>query len=222
VSAAAADFWRQDDLVSQSQLATPVTLVGAGGIGSHVALVLAKMGCRTIDAWDDDRVETHNLPNQLYSATDLGKTKVHALRDIVGTLTDTWIEVHDALYPGGPPSRGIVISAVDSMASRSRVWAAIRYNPKVDLYVDARMGAEVCRIQTVYPTEPASVEAYEATLYPDGAAVDDPCTARAIAYNTFAAASLVGLQVKRHAVGEAIPRQVVLDLKTLTLLADEA
>jgi tRNA A37 threonylcarbamoyladenosine dehydratase len=218
---ATADFWRQKDLVGQDQLDFPVTLVGAGGIGSHAALALAKMGCRTIDAWDHDRVEVHNLPNQLYSVAHLGKAKVEALREVVGGLTDTWIGTHEASYPDGPVSSGVVISAVDSMASRSRIWDAIRYNAAVELYVDARMGAEVCRIQAVYPTEPASIERYEATLYSDDASVEEACTARAIAYKTFAAASLVALQVKRHAVGDVVPRQVVLDLKTLTLLTDD-
>ena len=63
---------------------------------------------------------------------------------------------------------------------------------------------------------------WEATLHPDSTAENDACTAQAIAYNVFAAASLIANLVKRHAVGDEVPRQVVFDLKTLTLLADMA
>jgi molybdopterin/thiamine biosynthesis adenylyltransferase len=57
-------YWRQADLISPEALAATVTIVGAGGIGSPVALALAKKGCRTLTRYDPDMVEAHNLPNQ--------------------------------------------------------------------------------------------------------------------------------------------------------------
>jgi hypothetical protein len=56
------------------------------------------------------------------------------------------------------------------------------------------------------------------TLYDDEQATNDACTARAIIYNVLSIAGLVANQVKKYAKGERLDREVILDLKTLTLL----
>jgi hypothetical protein len=80
------------------------------------------------------------------------------------------------------------------------------------------MGAEVCRIYSVRPSDPEDVRNYELTLYDDDQATDDACTARAIIYNVLSIAGLIANQVKKYAKGERLDREVILDLKTLTLL----
>lgn len=212
------DFWRQMDLVTVEALETPVTVIGAGGIGSPTVLALAKMGCSRLIVYDDDRIEPHNLPNQVYRLDQLGMAKVEALAQVVKDFTGVDLEVHCQRVEGQRLS-GIVVSGVDSMASRSTIWhGSIRYNPAVQLYVDARMGAEVCRIYSIRPVDPDDVRYYERTLYSDDHAEEAPCTARAIIYNVLAAASLIANQVKKLANGEGLPREIILDLKTLTFM----
>ncbi|HEX6513731.1 MAG TPA: ThiF family adenylyltransferase [Chloroflexota bacterium] len=212
------DYWRQLDLVSSEQLDFPITLIGAGGIGSPLALALAKMGCPRLALYDPDTVEAHNLPNQIYRLNDVGRPKVAALADLLREFAPLELDVRQERV-SEQALRGVVISAVDSMASRQDIWhGCVRYKPAVPLYVDARMGAEVCRVFTVNPADPDDVTAYEATLHGDGDAAEDPCTAQAIIYNTFAVAALVANQVKRHACDEALERDVILDFATLTLL----
>lgn len=54
-----------------------VLLVGAGGLGSPAALVLARSGVRRLTLIDDDRVDETNLHRQLlYTDVDLGQDKV--------------------------------------------------------------------------------------------------------------------------------------------------
>src|SRR5688572_9763698 len=115
------DYWRQLDLVTPEQLRTPVTIVGAGGIGSPVALALAKMGCREIRLYDPDTIEPHNLPNQLYRLRDVGRPKVEALAEILREYTEVTVSAHLERVDGQRLD-GIVISAVDSMASREAIW----------------------------------------------------------------------------------------------------
>src|SRR3989304_1851615 len=83
------DFLRQLELVPPEALETPVAVVGCGGIGSFAALALAKMGCRHLTLYDDDKVEEHNLPNQLYRPADVGRPKAEALAEIVRAFTGT-------------------------------------------------------------------------------------------------------------------------------------
>lgn len=213
------DYWRQLDLVTPEDLAPPVTVIGAGGIGSPTALALAKMGCPNLTVYDPDTVEAHNLPNQLYRLQDVDRPKVEALQEVIASFTGAKIAVHQEAVVSQPLA-GVVITGVDSMSARQQIWQkAVRYRSSIELYVDARMGAEVCRIYTLRPTDPDEVEAYQATLYDDADATAEACTAQAIIYNVFTIAGLIANQVKKHVKGERLDRELIFDLATLTLLA---
>ncbi|MFA6584321.1 MAG: sulfur carrier protein ThiS adenylyltransferase ThiF [Elusimicrobiaceae bacterium] len=58
-----------------------VGIAGAGGIGSHCALCLARMGVGTLVIADFDVVEPSNLNRQIYYADQLGMPKVAALKE---------------------------------------------------------------------------------------------------------------------------------------------
>lgn len=212
------DYWRQLDLVSPDRLRFPVTVVGVGGIGSPVALALAKMGIRRLTLYDPDVVEAHNLPNQMYRLRDVGRPKVEALAELLGELASTEVRpIREAVTD--QRLEGVVVSAVDTMAARDQIWRdAIRYRGSVPLYVEARMGGEVSRVLAVRPADPDDVRFYETTLYTDQAATEDPCTAQAIIYTTFGVAALVANQVKRHAQDEPIEPDQIFDFVTLSLL----
>lgn len=210
------DFSRQTDLVDIEALETPITLIGCGGIGSFTALALAKMGCVHLTVYDDDLVEGQNIPNQLFRLGDVSQLKVERLADIIKSFTGTGIDARPERV-ASQRLQGIVVSGVDSMEARRRIWdRSIRFKAGVTAYIDARMGAEVSRIYTVRPADPDHVRFYERTLYSDDEAVQIPCTAQAIVYTSFGIASLVAGQVKRVVMGEACKREIIFDQKTLT------
>jgi len=211
------DFRRQLDLVKEEVLVIPIAIVGCGGIGTFTALALAKMGCRNLTLYDDDLVEGHNVPNQLYRVEDVGRAKVDALAEILKTFA--------GLSPGirrervdGQRLMGIVVAGIDSMKARKVLWQkSIRYRASVPLYLDARMGAEVARLYTIRPADPDDVRFYERTLYDDAEAFEPPCTAAAIIYSGFSIAALIASQVKKFLMGEGPRQEILFDLKTLTL-----
>ena len=215
------DYWRQLDFVTPSDFTFDISLIGAGGLGSPIALALVKMGCPRIAVFDADRVEPHNLPNQLYRLDDIGSAKVEALARLLREFAPAEVSTFDEMVVDRSFS-GVVISAVDNMAARKEIWhRCIRYKANIPMYLDARMGGEIGRLLTVTPTNPLSVEAYEATLFGDDEGVDDPCTAQSTIYATFGIAALVGNQVKRFVRGEALTRDHILDFSTSMLLTDE-
>lgn len=215
------DFWRQLDIVSPEDLASlRVTVIGVGGIGSPTTLALAKMGIRNIIVYDDDKVEPHNLPNQFYKKTDLGVLKVCALANLVDEFANATIEARAERFDGSQELSGVVVSGVDTMEARKLIWTAVKFNPAVQLYVEARMGAEIARIHTVQPSDIFGVKWYESTLYTDEEAVQAPCTARAIIYCSLMIGALVANQVKKFANAEAWAREVIFDMMTLSLIVN--
>ncbi len=213
------DLYRQQDLIEPDQLDLPITVVGCGGIGSFVVLALAKMGCRAISVWDDDRVEPHNIPNQAYRVADVRRLKVEALADLVRDVAGVPLAIH-AERVREQRLQGLVVSAVDTMAARREIWLrAVRHRAAVPLYLDARMGAEVARILTVRPADPDDIRRYEATLYDDLEAVVLPCSAQAIVYTGFSIAALVAGQIKKFLTGEPLKGELILDHKTMTFVA---
>ena len=212
------DYWRQLDILQPDDLVRPITIIGVGGIGSPVALALTKMGCRRLTLFDPDTIEPHNLPNQLYRLRDVGRPKVEALADLLREYAPVDVQPVQAAV-SNQTLRGLVISAVDSMAARAQIWSAcVRFRVTVDLYLDARMGAQVGRVLAVRPVDPDDVRAYETTLYTDDLASEEPCTAQAIIYSTLGIAALVARQVARFARSEPFELDTILDLATLTLV----
>jgi len=216
------DFHRQLDILSPRLLDNArVIMVGCGGIGSPTVLALVKMGVRDLTVFDPDTVENHNLPNQLFGPSDLGKSKVSAMADLCRLLAGVEIKTFQESFPGAHKPQGIIISGVDSMEARQPIWKALRLKPNVELYIDGRMGGEVARIYTVRPYDPDDIAFYEDNLYSEDEADHLPCTARAIIYNVFAIAALIANQLKKHIKGESYQREVVFDLRNMIFMGQE-
>lgn len=65
-----------------------ILIVGLGGLGSPVALYLAKSGLAEIRLADFDTVSLSNLPRQvLYRPDDIGRFKAEVLSEALGQLT---------------------------------------------------------------------------------------------------------------------------------------
>lgn len=214
------DRQRQIDLVDGRKLAAlEVTIIGAGGIGSPTAVLLAKMGVERITVWDDDVVEAHNPASQWYRTTDNGRKKVEALRDIIRDFSGIEIRAVPLRYEGQEPLRGIVIAAVDAIDTRTRIWEdQVRDNPAVRLYIEGRMGGETFQIFAVRPCDPDHQERYRQELFPKELTTELPCTARAIIFNTTAIGAEICHLVKREVMlgagGHTLPFQVFRDFVT--------
>ena len=174
-------FVRQRDILPWEKLhASRVTVIGAGAVGSFTALSLVKMGVGTVECYDHDTVSPENLSNQGYRLCDLGQFKVTALADQLMAFGGNVIP-HPERFVAQSVS-GIIVSAVDSMDARLQIWRHIRKSRRVELYLDARMGAEVGKVFAIRPQDPEDVRFYESELYPSAEALRAPCTARSTIY----------------------------------------
>lgn len=215
------DYIRQEKIFNPSKHAKPCAVIGCGGIGSFVALGLAKLGIRQLSLYDDDKIEFHNLPNQMFRVGLKGeKLKVEEVREICQLFSDDIIiDTHQKKVGGFEIYRpnSVVISGVDSMESRANIWKSVKYNPSVDFYIDARIGGQSIRIQAVRPLIKAEVEAYEKTLYADEKAEELGCTDRSIIDVGFSVAALVVRLVRGFLTGEGVPPLIILSMKDLSI-----
>lgn len=196
----------------RSSVVVKVTLIGAGAVGSFTALTLAKMGVGHLDVYDGDSVESHNLPNQWYRLTDLGHSKVDALKDILEAFSATEVICHAGNFTA-QPVEAIVISAVDSMDARLSLWRHIKRCRRVTLYLDARMGAEVGKVLAIRPSDPEDVRAYEEELYPSSDALQAPCTARATTYCATGLAAFIASTVGQFLAERRFRKNLVVDFR---------
>ncbi|MFQ9952765.1 MAG: ThiF family adenylyltransferase, partial [Clostridium sp.] len=63
-----------------------VGIAGLGGLGSHIAVMLARTGIGRLVCVDFDEVEPSNLNRQSYFIRDLGRPKAEALAQQIGEI----------------------------------------------------------------------------------------------------------------------------------------
>ena len=186
---------RQMDILPMNLLPKPITVIGAGAIGSFTVLSLAKMGFSDITVYDFDTISVENMNCQFYRHKDIGKSKVEALRDLIKDFTEMEIKIVNDKFTT-QKVEGIVISAVDSMEVRANIWKQIKGRPFVNWLIDPRMAAEYALNYVIDPNDKKDQITYEKTLYTDAAAVQERCTAKSTMYTATMIAGYVAKSVK--------------------------
>ncbi|HSI21059.1 MAG TPA: ThiF family adenylyltransferase [Verrucomicrobiae bacterium] len=148
-----------------------VDVIGAGATGSRVVLSLAKLGIQNIHVWDFDKIEEHNIANQVYDTAHIGQLKVEALAEIVKRSTGTVITQYPFAADGSKQLGNVVFLMTDTMRSRKEIWGkAIKLKPHVSLMIETRMGTDNGRIYSIVPFQIQHVRMWEETLYDDAEA----------------------------------------------------
>lgn len=146
-----------------------VTIIGCGATGSAVGLSLARLGVHHIDLWDYDQIEAHNIANQQFFQSDLGKFKVSNLRSYMTNIHLGQYAAFERAHDGTSPLQQIVFLLVDSMKARKEIWNnGIKMKGKVKLMIETRLDPLAGRVYTVDPNQLRHVKAWEAaTAYAD-------------------------------------------------------
>ena len=66
--------------------AASVAICGLGGLGSNIAVALARAGVGRLHLIDFDRVELSNINRQQYAPDQIGLYKTEALADTIGRI----------------------------------------------------------------------------------------------------------------------------------------
>lgn len=157
------------------KVARPVTVIGAGSVGSNIIDMLARIGVPQITIYDGDEIESHNIPASRFSRSDFGRFKADTIATRVLEETGTGVEVRRRYYDGRERLRGSVIASVDTMAARNIIWKAVRKNPFVDVFIDTRVAQKFFSVYCIRPCVPEDIDFYERYLYPDAETHGQQC-----------------------------------------------
>jgi len=215
-------YIRQRDIINKISLSS-VTIIGCGAVGSCLGVLLAKLGCPHIELFDGDTVEDHNIPNQYFPETALGKNKADALKDVIfnftppeDTLKPTVIS-NPIYYTDEPISGKIVFMCVDGLGNRKTVFDRLM-RKRIDWVIDTRMGAEYFEVHTINMHDDDDIMTYIPTTQGDEMPL--PCTGRSVIYNVMGVSTIaISLYVKmiRQKIDDYIPKKITFDYISYTL-----
>ena len=189
---------RHQNIFNPEEDGMSVTIVGAGSIGSNLALLLARLGLKNITVYDFDSVEDHNLGHQAFRLKDIKRPKVEALQEIILEATGIEIKAIPEMTDGKDIKTDVLIFAVDSMSARDMIFK----NATFSFAVDGRMGGETFNC---YAFGMMDSDRYVGTLYSDEDASDLPCGGKSIGYISYIIAGIMENTIKKIMKGEPFP-----------------
>lgn len=202
-------YKRQLDIVKVEEIDFPIHILGAGGIGSWVALNLAMMGCPDITIYDNDKVEEHNVASQFYKEKQLGEEKTEALQENIKEQSGIDVRIKP-IKEEENIKEGLVIITVDSMEARERL--AKLYKDKNIYIIDGRMGGLQLEIYC-YPSKE-----YPKTIVPAEEVSHESCTGRAICFNCSVIGGLIANYVRLFGKKKLKDQEITFGFNELLLI----
>jgi molybdopterin/thiamine biosynthesis adenylyltransferase len=166
-----------------------ISLVGAGGIGSWAAFFISSIG-HHLEIYDDDFVDDTNLGGQLYAVSDIGNSKVTAVREMCYKFRDN-ANIEEKSRYRGQSTYNIVIGAVDNMKARKSIAESFYSNigfpyddddtPTHAILIDGRMTAESFQVFAINSRK-RFMQYREEWLFSDDEAPDGLCSYKATSH----------------------------------------
>lgn len=172
------DTRRHDQLFNSAKFDLPVHIIGVGGVGSHVARMLAKLGVgrnSPVTVYDGDRVEPHNLANQAYDESHVGLFKVEALYDQYRKWSGG-VEIYPQarFVEARENLSGIVFLCLDDMFVRQQICEQSVWRvPEIQLLIETRMSVQNVMLFTLDPNREKHIAAWQAYWYRNEEADND-------------------------------------------------
>lgn len=135
------DLSKSYEFFKPDMLKARVHIIGCGAIGSTVAENLVRFGITKITLYDFDKVESHNIANQMFRTTDIGKLKVDALAEYLAEINPDCKADLKLVREGWTGQRlsGYVFLCVDNIELRRKIATSCKDNSFVKGMFDFRM-----------------------------------------------------------------------------------
>lgn len=163
-----------------------ITLAGAGGIGSYVGFLLARLKPAGLYLYDPDIVEQANMSGQLYGSHNLGQGKVYALHNMMQQYANYYSAVaYQERFTAENEATDIMICGFDNMEARKLFFDAwknrLMAKPGEErgrmLFIDGRLAAEEFQVFAIQGNDERAIVEYENRwLFSDAAADETICS----------------------------------------------
>jgi len=163
-------------------------------------------------------VEEDNLAAAWFLMSQVGMQKVDAVFDNIRSLNGSDLIVFPRHFePTDKIETPIVVMGVDSIPARQMIFDVAMSSEPVKWIIDVRTGWDQVIVYS-FPIEDNQrfVESFNKRVEPL------PCGAKAVAYNAFWAASIVGGLVKSISIGDEVPRFQSWCFKTWSVIREFA
>ena len=161
-----------------------LNIIGVGATGSWVGLLAAKMGWHNFRVWDLDLVESHNLPNQIYSPKHVGMKKVDAFEEVLKDFNPQInIEKYDCFFESKLHANLLddyVFVAVDSLFARKDIVSCCKNNIMINQIFETQMGFKHATINILDPCAATRLDSYLNLLKNDDEVGESACNERII------------------------------------------
>lgn len=117
------DLSKSMEFLDPSKYTEKIHIIGCGSVGSTIAELLARFGFTKFCLYDFDKVEAHNLANQMFIQDDIGKLKTECVKkhilEINPDISNT-IQIYNEGWNGHKLS-GFVFLCVDNIDLRRKI-----------------------------------------------------------------------------------------------------
>jgi hypothetical protein len=167
-------YFKHNGLFQADAFTDDVHIIGCGGMGSHIAEGLIRMGVgihSTIHLYDADRFERHNLANQAMTVEQVGQPKVEAVKKTLRRINPNCKIVtgqHEVRKCGRLD--GVVFVCIDSMKDRMAIMEDIERNQAVRVVIETRMDANTGISFCFDPQSERHIASWWTYAYTDGEA----------------------------------------------------
>ena len=131
-----------------------------------MAELLARFGLTKFSLYDFDKVEGHNIVNQMFTSDEIGLPKAVTVANLIERINPdaaTDIKVFPKGYTGQKLS-GYVFLCVDSIELRRQIATDNRYNPNIKAMFDFRTRLTDAQHYAADWQDPASVNDFLASM----------------------------------------------------------
>ena len=161
---------------------TTLNIIGVGATGSWIGLTAARMGFHSFRIWDADLVESHNLPNQIYSANHINMKKVDAFEQVLKQFNPRIeIEKHDYFFETSKHKdllEGPLVLTVDTMSARKDIYDSFSMNWNVEKVFETRLGFDYAELNILDNMNPVTTSQWVQNLKSDSEIEEGPCNLR--------------------------------------------
>lgn len=195
-----------------------IIIGGAGGIGSWLALFLARAGFKIV-VYDHDRYEVHNMGGQFVDHAHISTLKVDALSDLINEFSDESITTFDQMYDETGMRSRYIMSGFDNMEARKIMfnnWKSHCHNNvrgavagQYPILIDGRLLMEQMQIFCVRWSKSEDVETYEKVhLFDDSEVADETCTLKQTTHSAAMIAAMMTGFFTNHVTNMVLNKEV--------------